>query len=184
MSLLYTTGMKVFLSYALSPYDGALAARLRAVALAFNIELLLPTVENRQDLPTENKKKIKESNAIIILLSNNSVPYRAASFLQPLTYEEELQSVNAELTEATRLRKPMIALVEGPNLIQGLPPNQMIVFSRQDPSKHESELFGSLNKIRAQKNTDDVVKALGALGLVALGFFALTEFTKETSGQK
>jgi hypothetical protein len=182
--LVYNTYMKVFLSYALSPLDSPLSARLRAVALAYNIELLLPGVENRQHLPFENKKKIEDSNAILILLSNNPIPYRPASFLQPLTYEEELQSVNAELIEATRLRKPIIALVESPLLIQGLPPNQVIVFNRHDPTQHENLLFQSLSKIRAQKNTDDIVKALGALGLVALGFFALTEFTKEASGQK
>lgn len=176
--------MKVFLSYALSPEDGALSARLRAVALAYNIELLLPDIDGRQFLAPNNKKKIKDSNAVLILISHNRSFYRPTNYLQPLTYQSELQAVQLELNEAVRLNRPIIALVEDGSLIHGLLPNQVILFDRHNPAKHEGVLFAALAQIQAKKNAEDLVKALGALGLVALGFLALSEFTKDASGEK
>jgi nucleoside 2-deoxyribosyltransferase len=161
--------MKVFLSYALSPYDGALAARLRAVALAYNVELLLPNTENRQILPIENKRKIKQSDAVIALITN---------------YTQETHSVNFELQEAIQQKKPIIALAENLNSIQGLPRNQIIVFNRHNPTQHENLLFEALRQIKTQKNTADAVAALGAIGLVALGLLALGELTKESNAAK
>jgi hypothetical protein len=78
----------------------------------------------------------------------------------------------------------MIALVEDPSLVQGLPPHQIIVFNRHNPTQHENLLFQALGKIKTQKNSAELVKALGALGLVALGFLALSEFTKDSNGEK
>lgn len=161
--------MKVFLSYALSPYERALAARLRAVALAYNVELLLPNTENRQILPIENRRKIKQSNAVIVLITN---------------YAQENQSVNLELREAIQQKKPIIALVENLNSIQGLPQNQIIVFNRHNPTQHENRLFEALKQIETQKNTADAITALGAIGLVALGLLALGELTKESNAAK
>ena len=161
--------MKVFLSYALSPYDGALAARLRAVALAYNVELLLPNSENRRSLPIENRRKIKQSDAVIVLITN---------------YAQENQSVNFELQEAIQQKKPIIALVENLNLIQGLPRNQIIVFNRDNPTQHENLLFNALKQFEAQKNKTEAIAALGAIGLVALGLLALSELTKESNAAK
>lgn len=166
------------MSYALAPLDSSLSARLRAVALAYNIELLLPGVNNRPNLPTENKKKIKESDAVIVLIADNFLRHQPANFSHPTTYTDDVLAVNLELQEAVRLGKPIIALVESPNLISGLPASQIIVFNRQNPSQHENLLFKALNKLKIQKNTQDLVKAVGALGLVALGFLALSEFTE------
>jgi hypothetical protein len=161
--------MKVFLSYALSPYDGALAARLRAVALAYNVELVLPNAENRRALPVENKRKIKQSNAVIVLITNHA---------------QENQSVNLELQEAIQQKKPIIALVENLNLIQGLPRDQIIVFNRHNPTQHENLLFNALKQFEVKKNTADAITALGAIGLVALGLLALSELTKESNAAK
>ncbi len=176
--------MKVFLSYALGSNDGALSARLRAVALAYNVDLLLPSVEKRNLLPPVNRQKIKDSIAVIILVSANTLNYRPAiDFFQPLTYEDELRAVNAELGEAIRIGRPVLALVENRNLITGLSDDQIFVFNRQNPGLHESQLFKALNNLKAKKDRDQVVAALGALGLVALGFFALGELTKDSDGK-
>lgn len=156
--------MKVFLSYALSPYEGALASRLRAVALAYDVELLLPNTDNRHLLPIENKLKIQQSDAVIVLVTNNA---------------HQINSVNLEIGEAIREKKPIIALVEGLHLIKGIPPNQVIVFNRYNPTQHENQLFEALKQIQYQKSTSDAVAVLGAIGLVALGFLALSELTKD-----
>jgi molybdopterin-guanine dinucleotide biosynthesis protein len=156
--------MKVFLSYALSPFEGALASRLRAVALAYNVELLLPNADNRNLLPLGNKRKIKQSDAVIVLVTNNA---------------QQIDSVNLEIAEASREKKPLIALVEGFHLIKGMPPAQIIVFNRHHPTQHENQLFEALKQIKAQKNVSEAVTVLGAIGLVALGFLALDTFAKD-----
>ncbi len=156
--------MKVFLSHALSPSDGALAARLRAVALAYNVELVLPNNENRQLLPVANRRKIKQSDAVIVLITNNA---------------QQVEAVNLELVLANQEKKPLIALVESPHLIRDLPSNQIIVFNRHYPKWHENQLFTALEQIKTQKNTSEVLNVLGAIGLVALGFLALGELTKD-----
>jgi hypothetical protein len=170
--------MRVFLSYALSPLDSVLSARLRAVALAYNIELSLPSIGNRNNFPLENRKKLKDSDAVIVLIGDNNSHRQPVDFSRPAAYSDDLNAVNLELQEAVRLQKPVIALVESANLIHGLPLDQIIVFNRQNPSQHENLLFKALSKIKTKKNTEDLIKALGALGLVALGFLALSEFTE------
>lgn len=171
--------MKVFLSYALSPYDSALSARLRAVALAYNLELILPNADDRQNNVSNNIQKIKDCDAVIVLISELQSGIYDGNAFQYQNYDIEIQSVNTELNEAIRLNKPIIALVEKPGLITGLPESQIIIFNRQNPVEHESLLFQALKSIESNKNTADLLKALGALGLVALGFLALNEFTKD-----
>lgn len=177
--------MRVFLSYALSPFDGALSARLRAVALAYNIDLLLPIVLDRNTLPAANKKKIKDSDAVLILISHfNPTNNPHYSIFQPMSYQAEIEAVQLELKEAARLKRPFIALVENASLIQGIPHDRIIVFNRDNPSSHEHRLFQELKRIETKKNSDELIKALGALGLIALGFLALSEFTKESNGEE
>lgn len=161
--------MKVFLSYALSPVESALASRLRAVALAYNVELVLPSIDNSQHLSAENKRKIKQSDAVIVLVTNNG---------------QRIEAVNKELIEAIAQNKPIIALVENLNQVKNIPGNQVIVFNRHNPTQHENQLFEALKQIKFQKNTSDVIVAVGAIGMVALGFLALSELTRETNGAK
>jgi hypothetical protein len=161
--------MKVFLSYALAPFESSLAARLRAVALAYDVELLLPNTDNRNFLPLENKRKIKNCDAVIILITNNAL---------------WVDSVNLELAEAIKQKKTIIALVENANQIQGLPSNQVIVFNRYNPTQHENQLFEALQQIKSNKRTSEILTTVGAIGLVALGFLALGELAKETNGKK
>ena len=156
--------MKVFLSYALSPFEGALASRLRAVALAYNVELLLPNTDKRNLLPAGNKRKIKQSDAVIVLVTNNA---------------QQVNSVHLEIAEASREKKPLIAFVESPHLIAGIPPTQVIVFNRANLTQHENRLFEVLQQIQAQKNVSEAATVLGAIGLVVLGFLALGALTKD-----
>jgi hypothetical protein len=160
--------MKVFLSYALSPFESSLAARLRAVALAYGVELVLPNTENRNFLPNDNKRKLKQSDAVIVLVTNNA---------------QELESVNVELNEAIIQKKTIVALVENEGQIHGLSANQVIVFNRYNPTRHENQLFQALRQIETNKKTSDILATVGAIGLVALGFLALGELA-ETNGKK
>jgi hypothetical protein len=53
--------MRVFLSYAVGPVDASIAARLRAVAAAYDVAILLPdrTVSPTNGLTSDTLKKIK-----------------------------------------------------------------------------------------------------------------------------
>lgn len=156
--------MKVFLSYALPPYDNVLPARLRANALAYDVELLLPNVDKRQSLTLDTKQKIKRSQAVIAFVTN-----RAA----------QIESVNVELKEAVQQKKPIIALVESYDLIKNVPPDRVVVFNRLYPARHEARLFEVLNSIAAEQSGSELITALAGLGLVALGLYAFGELTKE-----
>ncbi len=156
--------MKVFLSYSLPPYDGALPARLRAVALGYNVELLLPDASERFILTENTRFKIQQGQAVIAFLAN---------------YGLQAEAVNLELQEAFRQSKPVIALVENYNLVSNVPPDRIVVFDRLNPSYHEAKLFQVLSAIGAEQRGKDLITALAALGAVALGLYAFGELTKE-----
>lgn len=158
--------MKVFLSYALPPYDSVLPARLRANALAYDVELLLPDVEERQSLTSRTKQKIKSCSAVIAFVANYASP-------------TETSAVNFELQEATSQKKPIIALVESLGLIQNISPNRIVVFNRLNPTQHEARLFEVLNSIQQEQRGKELVTALAGLGLIALGLYTFGELTKE-----
>jgi hypothetical protein len=157
--------MKVFLSHSLPPYDSALPARLRAVALGYDVELLLPDVSERSFLAPNTRLKIAESQAVVAFAAN---------------YGTQLEAINLELQEAFRQGKPVIALVENYNLISNVPTNRVVVFDRLNPSYHEDKLFQVLNStIAEQQGKKNLIAALAALGAVALGLYAFGELTKE-----
>ena len=89
--------MKVFLSYAVGQLDAAVAARLRAVAAAYDISILLPDrtsiIYNR--LSADTLKKIQQSDAVIGLLTTSA---QVAS----------LNLVDLELNTAEQAGKPVI----------------------------------------------------------------------------
>ena len=147
------------------PLPGAVPARLRANALGFNIELLLPNTDERNILTAETKRKIKQSQAIIVLVTNQA---------------SQIEAVNMELQEAVRNQREIVAFVESPDLIQNIPPNRMIVFNRHNFSEAQNRLFQVLSSIQAeQEGKKNLVTALFGLGAIALGLVALGELTKE-----
>jgi hypothetical protein len=157
--------MKVFLSYALPFYDSNLPARLRANALGFNIELLLPNADERHILTAETKRKINQSQAVIVLVTAQA---------------SQIEAVNKELQEATRNQKEIVAFVESPNLIQNIPPNRMIIFNRHNFAEAQDRLFQVLNSIQLEQiGKKNLVTALFGLGAITLGLVALGELTKE-----
>ena len=156
--------MKVFLSHASSPFDIAFASRLRAVALGYDVELLLPDALHRQFVTPATKKKIKDSAAVIALITSQS---------------SQTEAVNFELQEANQQNKPIIAFVEHPNLIQGVPPEQVIVFHRSFREPGENQLFNAVRNIAAKRNQEELGQTLAALGLGVLALLAFGELVKE-----
>jgi hypothetical protein len=154
--------VKVFLSYAVGPGDTPIAARLRAVAAAYDIAILLPdrTQIIHNGLPVDTQEKIKKSDAVIALVTNTTTP-------------EAIHVVNNELQIATEARKPVIGLVEvGGVQIQPAPDTQVVYFDRSNPTAHETYLMDALEHIRQQKSKNDFT-ALGWIAGIALGLIAL-----------
>ena len=156
--------MKVFLSHASSPFDIAFASRLRAVALGYDVELLLPDALHRQFVTPATKKKIKDSAAVIALIT---------------AYSALIEAVNLELQEAKKQNKPIIAFVENQRLIQGLPPEQVVVFQRSFKEMGENQLFNVVRNIASKRNQEELGQTLAALGLGVLALLALGELIKE-----
>jgi hypothetical protein len=156
--------MKVFLSHASAPFDIAFASRLRAVALGYEVELLLPDALHRDFVTPATKKKIRESAAVIALVTNQAVQTKA---------------VNLELQEAAKQNKPIIAFAENPNLIQGLPSEQIVIFHRNFQEVSESQLFNVVQNIAVKQNQKELGQTLAALGLGVLTLLAFGELVKE-----
>lgn len=162
--LCYTPRMKVFLSYATSPQDAPIAARLRAVAAVYDIQILLPDRTTRRSLTKRNLTHLAQSDAIVALITNNAT---------------QVDAVNLELQEAVKLNKPIIALVEAENLIQGLAKNQIVIFDRDNPTSHEHQLMAALKRISSQQKQEEVSSVLGWLAAIALGLVALNVLTTD-----
>lgn len=156
--------MKVFLSHASSPFDIAFASRLRAVALGYEVELLLPDALHRQLVIPATKKKIKDSAAVIALITADS---------------SQTNAVNLELQEAKAQGKPIIAFVEHQNLIKGLPEEQVVVFQRSFREMGENQLFNVVRNIAVKRSQEKLGQTLAALGLGVLTLLALGELIKE-----
>jgi nucleoside 2-deoxyribosyltransferase len=159
--------MKVFLSYAVGQLDAPIAARLRAVAAAYDISILLPdrTQAMRGDISMDIQGKIKESDAVIALVTKTA-QIAAVNF------------VNMEVQAAARAGKPVIALIEQGVPVQNIPANQIVNFNRSEPTAHEASLLNVLNQIRSKKRKDDLT-ALGWIAGIALGLVALSELASE-----
>ncbi len=145
--------MKVFLSYAVGPWDTPIAARLRAVAAAYDIVILLPdrTQITHNGLTLDTQQKIRESDAVIALVTETAT--LGAAHL-----------VNNELHAAAQSGKPIIGLVEfGAAQINPTPNIQLVYFDRSNPTAHETHLMNALSHIRQQKSKND----LAALGWIA-----------------
>lgn len=155
--------MRVFLSYAVGPVDAAIAARLRAVAAAYDIAILLPdrTLFANNGVTPDTHRKIKQSDAVITLVTRGA---QVAS----------VNVVNQELVTALQERKPIIALVEQGVPVQGMPENQIVRFDPFRPHEHEQVLTEVVTQIQRQQQKKDLT-ALGWIAGIALGLVALAE---------
>src|ERR1700730_7907452 len=153
--------MNVFLSYAIGLADGPIPARLRAVAAAYNISILLPDRTGPHTLTAETLAKIRQSDAVIALVT------RTAQI-------ESVNLVNAELAGAATAQKPVIALIEQGVSLQPAANTSIVYFDRFNPTAHESSLMTALERIRLEKWKQDLT-ALGWVAGIALGLIALSQ---------
>ena len=160
--------MKVFLSYAVGPWDAPIAARLRAVAAAYDISILLPdrTALTANGLSVDTQTKIRQSDAVIALITSTA----QAPFVS---------LVNSELQAAAQVNKPVIALIEQGVPIQGLPKDRIVYFNRFDPTAHEQYLINVLGQIRSQQQWKKDLTALGWIAGIALGLVALSQLVSD-----
>ncbi len=93
---------------------------------------------------------------------------------------EQISAVNAELQEAGRLGRSVVAFVERDSLVHNVPPNMTVYFDRSGFGNHESQLFTVLQAIERQEKNAELVRVVGALGLIALGLYAFGELTKDS----
>ena len=160
--------MNVFLSYAVHPFDAPIAARLRAVAAAYEIAILLPARTNGvQYRPTaEVESQIRSSEAVIALIAGNAP-------------DQTINSVNNELQLATQFGKPVIALIERNVQFQPGPETQVVFFNRLKPAEHEQALVDALAKLRQKLQFKQSLISLGWIAGIALGLVALSELVSE-----
>ena len=134
--------MNVFLSYAVEPFDTPIAARLRAVAAAYDISILLP--DRHQILPNglsiDTQTKIGSCDAVIALITRSAPNYL-------------VNVVNLELQAATQSHKPIIALIEQGVQIQAAAGTQLVYFDRFEPAAaHEKPLVDALATYGSNNN--------------------------------
>ena len=155
--------MKVFLSYAVRDWDAPIAARLRAVAAAYDIAILLPirTPGVQNGITTDTLTKIKQSDAVIALVTNTAPRHL-------------VNVVNLEWQTAAQAGKPIIALIEQGVTLQSAAPG-VVYFDRLNPTAHESSLMNALQQIRNQQQWKKDLTALGWIAGIALGLVALGE---------
>lgn len=157
--------MKVFLSYAYGQLDAPIAARLRAVAAAYDIAILLPDRTQPANEPTlDTLQKIIQSDAVIALVTQTA-PISARNL------------VAYELQRATEFQKPIIPLVEQGIPLIGIPDSKIVYFNRQNPTAHESSLMITLNQIRQEQQKKKDLTALGWIAGIALGLLVLNELS-------
>lgn len=154
--------MNVFLSYAVGSWDAPIAARLRAVAAAYDISILLPARTHPNGLTADTFTKIKQSDAVIALVTNSA----------PV---DLVNTVNLEWQAAAQASKPIIALIEQGVTFQSAPPGNVVYFDRLNPTAHESSLLSALQQIRSQQQSKKDFTALGWIAGIALGLVALSE---------
>lgn len=155
--------MNVFLSHAVTAQDAPLAARLRAVAASYGMQILLPDrTGTPRSVIADLRRKLAQADVVLVLITNNVF---------------DLSAVNREVEAAQQAGKPILALVENKAMIHGWPDHQIVQFDRYNPVSHEQALMAALQQMRTQSQTDWT--ALGWLAAIAMGFIALSSFTDE-----
>ena len=155
--------MKVFLSHAVSPQDAPIAARLRAVAAAYDIQILLPDRTHYGGPSAATLRQISQSDAVVALI----------------TGQTQVDHVNQELKFAAEAKKPIIVLVAPPGQVQGVDENQIVRFDRWNPYAHEQQLMSVLENIRRQQNQSKLWNTLGWIAGIALALAALSALTAD-----
>jgi len=160
--------VNVFLSYAVAPFDTPIAARLRAVAAAYDISILLPDRNHpvQNGVPIDTQTKIKSSDAVIALITSTASDYL-------------VNVVNLELQAAAQSRKPVIVLIEQGVQLKAAPGTQIVYFNRFEPAAHEKPLVDALANIRQQQQWKQNLTALGWIAGIALGLIALSELVSD-----
>jgi hypothetical protein len=160
--------MQVFLSYAFGDFDAPNAARLRAVAAAYNITILLPdrTQATHNGLPDDTQKKIKQSDAVIALVTRTA-------------HAQHVVALNLELQAAAQAGKPIIPLIEQGVPFRAVPNTPIVYFDRLNPAAHESALINVLDQMRRQQKSKSDLTALGWIVGIALGLVALGEIVND-----
>lgn len=155
--------MRVFLSYAVGAVDATIAARLRAVAAAYDITILLPERPHfaNNGVTPDTLRKIRQSDAVIALTTRSA---QVAS----------VDVVNQELATAQQERKPIIVLAEPGVAVKGVPESQIVRFDPFMPHQHEHALMEVVKQIQEQQRKKDLT-ALGWIAGIALGLIALSE---------
>ena len=141
-----------------------MAARLRAVAAAYDISILLPDRNQvlQNGLTIDTQTKIRSSDAVIALITT-------------MASSQLVNSVNLELQAAAQSGKPIIALIEQGVQIQAAPGTQIVYFNRFEPAAHEKPLMDALANMRQQQQWKQGLIALGWIAGIALGMIALSE---------
>ena len=145
----------------MSPHDAPIAARLRAVAAVYDIQILLPERTRSGASTAADLQKVKQSDAVVLLI----------------TAQSQANAVKRELQAAVQAKKPIIALVDNSIQVPGLAENQIVRFDRWNPTAHEQQLFTVLERMRHQQKESQVWTALGWIAGIALGLIALGELT-------
>jgi len=160
--------VNVFLSYAVAPFDTPIAARLRAVAAAYDISILLPDRNQlfQNGLTTDTETKIRSSDAVIALITS-------------MAPNHVVSAVNLELQAAAQSSKPVIALIEQGVQMQPSAGTQLVYFNRFEPTAHEKPLMDALANIRQQQQWKQGLIALGWIAGITLGMIALSELVSD-----
>jgi hypothetical protein len=159
-----------FLSHSVSAHDAAIAARLRAVAAVYGIELELPdrpraSYQRRKrrlqptDLSPDSQAKIDRTDVVIGLVTQD------ASFFTP--------DVLLEINYALERGKPVILLLEQGAALSVPAGVRIVSFDRANPIGHERELLNALKAIKSDAQRKTVGAFVGiALGLLALAYLS------------
>jgi hypothetical protein len=159
-----TVGVKVFLSHSVEDADGPIPSRVRAVAAAYGVALLLP---ERQPRPRSgavsrtNRSLLKDADAVIAVIASN----------------DSLGAVEAEVEVARELAKPLIVLTDRNLPTLGFGGANIVRFDRDAPAAHEKALADALVSLRAAKTqkADAAREAIviGALAGIVVGLVML-----------
>lgn len=167
-----------------------MASRLKAVAAAYGIRVLLPERPGpspKRALGSEATKLIRSADAVVALVTERAT---------------QSEWVMAELQAAEAAGKPIVALVEDDvhlDATQARVPLHVVRFDRSNPASHEEELVSALDAIAKEAKSRHAARvqreiaakreaaAVGAfagiaIGLLALGAFALALSNEDEAG--
>jgi nucleoside 2-deoxyribosyltransferase len=168
--------VNIFLSHSVAPEDGPVASRLKAVAAAYGVRVLLPErvgVGPKRALGSQAVDLIRSADAVVALITERA---------------SQSAWVAAELQAAEAAGKPIVALVEDGVELDAKDARvslHLVRFDRENPASHEDELVAALDAIAKEAQARRVAKAkheasaksataaVAALAAIAIGLLAL-----------